>query len=152
MVWSDFFDSKEMINDIMPVYIAGATGHVFVCLHGAGNSAMTFATLAAQMKHKSTIVAIDFRGHGQHSCDDETNLSQEILVTDTLCVLGDTVKRFPGRTICLVGHGMGGAIAIKVANTIETEMAGSEFSKAVLGLAVVDVVESTAMEALPFME
>ena len=47
---------------------------------------------------------------------------------------------------------MGGAIAIKVASVLETEMAGSELSKAVLGLVVIDVVESTAMEALPFME
>ena len=50
MAWSDFFDTKDIINDTMPVYTAGAAGHVFVCLHGAGNSAMTFAALAAQMK------------------------------------------------------------------------------------------------------
>ena len=47
---------------------------------------------------------------------------------------------------------MGGAIAIKVANVIETQMTGSELHKAVLGLVVVDVIESTAMEALPYME
>ena len=47
MAWSDFFDAQDVINETMPVYTAGATGHVFVCLHGAGNSAMTFAALAA---------------------------------------------------------------------------------------------------------
>ena len=50
MVWSDFFDAQDIINDTMPVYTAGAAGHVLVCLHGAGNSAMTFAALAAKMK------------------------------------------------------------------------------------------------------
>ena len=104
------------------------------------------------MKQKSTVVAIDFRGHGQHSCENETHLPQEVLIADTLCVLENTLQRFPGRTIVLVGHGMGGAIAIKAANVIETEMAGSELNKAVLGLVVVDVIESTAMEALPYME
>ena len=48
----------------MPVYIAGNAGHVFICLHGAGNSAMTFAALAANMKHRSVVVAADLRGHG----------------------------------------------------------------------------------------
>ena len=47
---------------------------------------------------------------------------------------------------------MGGSIAAKVAQKIETELAGSELSKAVLGLFVIDVVEGTAMDALPFME
>ena len=136
----------------MPVYTAGTVGHVFVCLHGAGHSAMTFAALAAQMKTKSTIVAIDFRGHGSHYCENETNLSSDVLISDTLSILDHTQKRFPGRSIALIGHGMGGAIATKVANVIETDMAGSEINKAVLGLIVIDVVESSAMEALPFME
>ena len=141
-----------MINDTMPVYTAGTVGHVFVCLHGAGHSAMTFAALAAHMKTKSTVVAIDYRGHGGHYCENETNLSSDVLVGDTIGVLEQTAARFPGRTICMVGHGMGGAIATKVANVIENDMAGSELNKAVLGLVVIDVVESTAMEALPFME
>ena len=48
----------------MPVYVAGTTGHVFICLHGAGNSAMTFAALASNMKNRSVVVAADLRGHG----------------------------------------------------------------------------------------
>ena len=98
------------------------------------------------------MVAIDFRGHGLHSCEDETNLSQDVLIGDTLSVLEHTIQSFPGRTITIVGHGMGGAIATKVASIVETEMAGSELNKALLGLFVIDVVESTAMEALPYME
>ena len=47
---------------------------------------------------------------------------------------------------------MGGSIAAKVASKIENEMADSELHKAVNGLFVIDVVEGTAMDALPFME
>jgi hypothetical protein len=36
----------EMIEDKVPVYIAGTQGHVFLCLHGAGHSALSFAALA----------------------------------------------------------------------------------------------------------
>ena len=113
---------------------------------------MSFAALAGKLKDKSTVVAFDFRGHGLHYCENETNLSQEILIQDTLIVLDYTRKRFDGRTIVIIGHSMGGSIAAKVSQKIETEMAGSELNKAVLGLFVIDVVEGTAMDALPFME
>ena len=109
-----------MINDTIPIYTAGSVGHVFVCLHGAGHSAMTFAALAANMKTKSTVVAIDYRGHGSHFCENETNLSSDVLITDTMSVLEHTQKKYSGRSIVMVGHGMGGAIATKTANVIET--------------------------------
>ena len=47
---------------------------------------------------------------------------------------------------------MGGSIAAKVVHKIETEMTSSPLYSAVLGLFVIDVVEGTAMDALPFME
>ena len=55
-----------MISGIVPVYIAGSSnqGHVFLCLHGAGSSAMSFAAIASKLKAESTIVAFDWRGHG----------------------------------------------------------------------------------------
>ena len=48
--WTDFFDTMEMINDRVPVYTAGTEGHVFVCMHGAGHSALSFARFAEIMK------------------------------------------------------------------------------------------------------
>ena len=64
--WNHFFDRKEKINDIVPLYIAGDKGHVFICMHGAGHSAMSFAALAKYLKDEYTVVAFDFRGHGDH--------------------------------------------------------------------------------------
>ena len=52
----------------------------------------------------------------------------------------------------IIGHSMGGSIAAKVVHKIETEMTSSPLYSAVLGLFVIDVVEGTAMDALPFME
>jgi protein phosphatase methylesterase 1 len=69
--WNAFFDSYEKMNDQVPVYIAGTEGHVFICLHGAGHSAMSFAALAKHLKLTSTVVAFDFRGHGKHFCENE---------------------------------------------------------------------------------
>lgn len=47
---------------------------------------------------------------------------------------------------------MGGSIAAKVAHRIENELKDGELNKAVNGLFVIDVVEGSAMDALPFME
>ena len=47
---------------------------------------------------------------------------------------------------------MGGAIATKTVLKIETEMVDSDLAKAVNAVIIIDVVEGTAMEALPFME
>ena len=47
---------------------------------------------------------------------------------------------------------MGGSIATKVAYKIEREMKDHILNKAVVALFVIDVVEGTAMGALPFME
>jgi protein phosphatase methylesterase 1 len=37
---------------------------MFFCIHGAGLSALSFATLAKEVKHFGTIIAPDLRGHG----------------------------------------------------------------------------------------
>lgn len=47
---------------------------------------------------------------------------------------------------------MGGAIATKTVSKIEKEMADSDLKQAVMGMLIIDVVEGTAMDALPFME
>ena len=64
-----------MMNDRVPIYYAGNKGHVFICLHGAGHSAMSFASLAKHMEKDSTVIAFDYRGHGEHFCENETDMS-----------------------------------------------------------------------------
>lgn len=111
--WNVFFDSYEKMNDQVPIYIAGTEGHVFICLHGAGHSAMSFAALAKQLKINSTVVAFDFRGHGKHYCENETDLSEETLIRDTMEVIRYISAKYPDRSIIMVGHSMGGSIATK---------------------------------------
>lgn len=66
--WEYFYDSLEMIcDDKVPLYSAGTKGHVILCLHGAGHSALSFAHLAKLLKSEendSICCAFDFRGHG----------------------------------------------------------------------------------------
>jgi len=122
---------------------------VFICLHGAGHSAQSFACVAREIKQFATIVAFDFRGHGfskvQQGSED---LSVDTLVYDTLKVLSYVQEVFPDFTIVIMGHSMGGSVACKA-----TEKALKEsLSPKIQGLIVIDVVEGTAIEALPFMD
>ena len=59
------------------------------------------------------MVAFDFRGHGDHYCENETDLSEETLVNDTIEVVKYVHQRFNEASIIIVGHSMGGAIATK---------------------------------------
>lgn len=47
---------------------------------------------------------------------------------------------------------MGGSIAIKVAHKIQLDLSEEAWAKHIMGAFVIDVVEGSAMEALPFME
>lgn len=125
---------------------------MFICLHGAGHSAMSFAALAEKLKGESTFYAFDFRGHGAHICENETDLSTETLIADTIAVMNYVLEKNPNSAINLVGHSMGGSIATKTATKILNEMKDSELAKALVTLFIIDVVEGSAMEALPFME
>jgi len=60
------------------------------------------------------------------------------LTSDLESVYTETVK---GRTCVIIGHSMGGAIGVHLAKNVPAS-----------GLVVVDVVEGTALEALPAME
>mmetsp|Transcript_20832 Transcript_20832/g.3370 ORF Transcript_20832/g.3370 Transcript_20832/m.3370 type:complete len:84 (-) Transcript_20832:683-934(-) len=65
--WEDFFQRREMINDEIPLYLQGSEGTVFLCLHGAGHSALSFASLAQEFKDTPVIIAaFDFRQHGDN--------------------------------------------------------------------------------------
>mmetsp|Transcript_4886 Transcript_4886/g.6477 ORF Transcript_4886/g.6477 Transcript_4886/m.6477 type:complete len:80 (+) Transcript_4886:372-611(+) len=78
------------------------------------------------MKATSTVLAFDWRGHGGHTRPDEADLSVGTLIQDTLEVLQYVCTTYPGRSIILVGHAMGGAIAAKAMHHIETQMAESD--------------------------
>ena len=125
---------------------------MFLCLHGAGHSAMSFACLAKYLKVHSTVIAFDFRGHGDNCTENETDMSEETLIRDTMEVLVFASGLFKDRSIILVGHSMGGSIATKTANKLQSEYASEEIAKQIQGLFVIDVVEGSAMDALPFME
>ena len=127
--WTDYFDHVEKMNDKVPIYHAGTQGHVFLCMHGAGHSALSFAALAKYLKQNSTVVAFDFRGHGDNTLENETDLSEETLVNDSIDVIRHVCARYSDASILIVGHSMGGSIATKAASKVLKDYATEQWHK-----------------------
>lgn len=88
-------------------------------------------------------------------------MSEATLIKEAIEVLDFLSTKFQDQSLILIGHSMGGAIAAKTMEKIllsPEEYYCSDLLKGislilnVIGLFVIDVVEGTAMEALPFME
>ena len=142
------WDSVEFLEDGTPVYMKGKNTCIFMCIHGAGHSAMSFTMLAQEVQDFASTLSYDIRGHGfsKHQAG-EDDLSIGTLVEDSYKVFEYAAKKYANSTFAIMGHSMGGTIAVRLAKKLET----SEFSERVIALITVDVVEGTALEYLPFM-
>ncbi|CAG8629710.1 21876_t:CDS:10, partial [Dentiscutata erythropus] len=128
---------------------ANNSSPLFLLHHGAGYSSLSFALAALHIKNLTngefTMFAYDCRGHGKTKTSDDLNLSLEQLSQDLVDVLkaafGNDV--ITNREIFLVGHSMGGCV---VADAMSRQLIPS-----VTCMAVIDVVEGSAMEALSGM-
>lgn len=146
--WSDYFDQEDDIqipdsDDVFHVYMAGTEGPVVFCLHGGGYSGLSFALAASKIKEKARVVSMDLRGHGKTYTQNDVDLSIQMLCSDVFSVLKTMYGDAPP-AIVLVGHSMGGAVAVHVA--------ANKSLPRLAGLVVVDVVEGTAMASLIHMQ
>ncbi|XVF30181.1 hypothetical protein REPUB_Repub16aG0035100 [Reevesia pubescens] len=146
--WSGYFDREEDVcipdsNDVFHLYMAGTEGPVVFCLHGGGYSGLSYALSAGKIKKKARVVAMDLRGHGKSSTENDLDLSIETMCNDVFAVLKALYEDSPP-AIVLVGHSMGGSVAVHVA--------AKKTLRSLAGLVVVDVVEGTAMASLVHMQ
>ncbi|XP_022733287.1 protein phosphatase methylesterase 1 isoform X3 [Durio zibethinus] len=146
--WAAYFDREEDVcisdsNDVFHLYMAGKEGPVVFCLHGGGYSGLSFALSAGKIKEKARVVAMDLRGHGKSSTENDLDLSIETMCNDVFAVLNALYGDSPP-AIVLVGHSMGGSVAVHVA--------AKKTLRSLAGLVVVDVVEGTAMASLIHMQ
>ena len=111
-------------------------------------SGLSFAMLAKEIKQFARLAAPEFRGHGvsKHKKGDE-DLSIGTLVEDSIEVVDWMIQKFPDSTFVILGHSMGGSVAAKLIKRLETMPQG----KRIIGLIIIDVVEGTAIKALPHM-
>lgn len=143
---SEYFDSEEDIvtnNGSFHIYKKGNTGPILFCLHGGGYSGLTWSLFAVEIckNIECQVIAIDLRGHGLSSSTDDSNLALSTLTKDVEDVIGK-IREDNDVPIILIGHSMGGAVAVDAAHFIDS----------IAGLCVIDVVEGTALEALSSMQ
>ncbi|KAJ9116347.1 hypothetical protein QFC22_004788 [Naganishia vaughanmartiniae] len=154
-------------------------GSVLVCHHGAGSAGTTFACLARSVHELSGgelgVLAFDARGHGKsygRSCRCN-GLTSGVFLSWVICNEGKTrtqpeeaeqvlsfenlqhdfvalVKQvFPNSAdapdVILLGHSMGASPVMSAAPLLQHE------GYKIVGVVVLDVVEGTAVEALPLM-
>ncbi|KAL8862953.1 MAG: hypothetical protein Q9178_000895 [Gyalolechia marmorata] len=165
--WTDYFAQEYYLENARPdevvihhVYLTPPVnkGPLFVLQHGAGSSGLSFAVFAKELSKAlpdAGIMSVEARGHGEtvvksingNIKGEPYDLSIDLLSSD----LSDAVKlgqaklgwtRLPD--IVLVGHSLGGSIVTHVASS-------GALGTAVLGYAVLDVVEGSAMDALQQM-
>uniref|UniRef100_A0A8C1UEP4 Protein phosphatase methylesterase 1 n=1 Tax=Cyprinus carpio TaxID=7962 RepID=A0A8C1UEP4_CYPCA len=127
------------------IYSSGSHGPVLMLLHGGGHSALSWAVFTSVIcsRINCRVVAMDLRGHGDTKVKNPDDLSAETMAKD----IGKVVEALYGENpppIMIIGHSMGGAIAVHTA--------AANHVPSLLGLCVIDVVEGTAMDALNSMQ
>jgi protein phosphatase methylesterase 1 len=156
------------------VYAAGPpdASVCFLCLHGGGYTGATWSLVARalarpeeagvggsggaseQQQRSYRVLAPDLRGHGLTATEDDADLSAETLREDVLALWRalapatnpDQQQQPPPQSVVVVGHSMGGAIAVWACAA-----AANDVLPGLAGCVVVDVVEGTALAALPHM-
>uniref|UniRef100_A0A8D3B4F2 Protein phosphatase methylesterase 1 n=1 Tax=Scophthalmus maximus TaxID=52904 RepID=A0A8D3B4F2_SCOMX len=144
--WSQYFETMEDVEveneNGKDISLIAACVSIWEIL---GHSALSWAVFTAVIcsRINCRVVAMDLRAHGDTKVKSPEDLSADTMAKD----IGKVVEMLYGENpppIMIIGHSMGGAIAVHtaVANHIPS----------LLGLCVIDVVEGTAMDALNSMQ
>ena len=144
--WNTYWDERHLIGgpdgDEFNYFTMGdeSVDCNILLLHGGGFSSLSFSLFAKQLRDfvNCYIIAPDLRGHGASRCQNESKLSMEQLTEDAVLIFDELCQTKP--TI-IIGHSMGGALAVHVSHRTSC-----------VAIIVIDVVEGTAIDALPAME
>ncbi|KAK6204429.1 carboxyl methyl esterase [Scheffersomyces amazonensis] len=120
---------------------------IFVLVHGAGSSSMTFAQLASNLIKEDSNVGIfifDLRGHGDSSSTTDFSLSS--LVEDCSFIIHKFIEKYDlsSNSLYFVGHSLGGAV---IANFLKQPITDLN----IRGEVILDIVEETAVKSLSSM-
>lgn len=165
--WSDYFAQEFYLERPQSPTAHAAKFHVYltppanpkspllVLHHGAGSSALSFALFAKEVRKlmpEIGILAVEARDHGSVVWRPEgqvdNDLSINVLCQDLVDMMNLTQARMGWKElpmVVLIGHSLGGAVVTHAANE-------GVLGNKLLGYAVLDVVEGSAMDALKHMQ
>lgn len=158
--WYDYFRDQDALvspvnGDTFNCYFGGQwedpkpATPLIIFFHGAGHTGLSFALLSKKLEHAYVTAAFDMRHHGLTKCKNEDDLSISTLVQDGVVVVEailNKIDRGKHLPLVLCGHSLGGSVATRVAAELEADK-----SKGinVFAVAMLDIVEELALEALP---
>jgi pimeloyl-ACP methyl ester carboxylesterase len=87
-------------------------GPPFVLLHGLGVSGVVWTAFARRQLSDRTVIAPDLRGHGESDRASDGAYEIANYAADVAHLIHD---RFHGTPVALVGHSLGGLVAIEIA-------------------------------------
>ncbi|KAM0712218.1 hypothetical protein Q7P37_011312 [Cladosporium fusiforme] len=168
--WTNYFDQELYLSHSLPdgstaryhAYITPPSNPskdpLFVCHHGAGSSGLSFAIFAKQIRAllpNAGVLSLDARGHGSSILtpsreEAPPDYALSTLTTDALAIIQETQTHFSWPTLpplLLIGHSLGGAVVTSLTTTY-----GKLLAPTLIGYAVLDVVEGSALEALSHMK
>jgi acylglycerol lipase len=108
---------------------------VIVLAHGLGEHSGRYDVLAAELTaHDFAVYALDHRGHGR-SGGARANIDRFAhLVSDFCAFAGRAAKQHPGAPVYVLGHSMGGAIALAAALRLQSTLRGLVLSAPALAV------------------
>ncbi|KAG5980086.1 putative carboxyl methyl esterase [Claviceps digitariae] len=158
--WTTYFERELYLeSDELPglrfhAYLTSPVGKgpLFVAHHGAGSSGLSFAVVSSEIRKRlptAGILAVDCRGHGSTVSPEgsELDLRLATLAGDLHFVVRATKAQMGWPEVppvILVGHSLGGAVVAELAHT-------GTLGTSLLGYALLDIVEGSAMDALQSM-
>ncbi|KAI1180593.1 Alpha/Beta hydrolase protein [Nemania sp. FL0916] len=160
--WTTYFERELFLHDkaspespTIHAYLTSPVGKgpLFVMHHGGGSSGLSFAVVGDQIRKRVStagIFSLDARGHGSTTLHEgeDVDLSLATLANDLFAAIQLTRQEMKWAElppIVLVGHSMGGAVVTELARL-------GRLGTALLGYAVLDVVEGSAIDALQHMQ
>jgi len=143
--WKKYWQKKEQIqidSGLFTVYSRGEGETLVLLIHGGGYSALTWSLAGEELCKMAgcRVAALDLRGHGE-TVSTDCDMAREKLAGDVQAVADVLIQQGGHKSLVLVGHSLGGAVAVSAAS-----------QGGVAGLIVIDVVEGTAMESLTHMQ
>lgn len=165
--WNEYFDKKENIRFdernfsfntyyTLPKNTDASSIPIFIFHHGAGSSGLSFAnlarTLSDRLDKKCGCIAFDARGHGKTTVIDsdiDVSYDRNNFIDDLKALIeyvySTILMDIPTEklSIILLGHSLGGSIC-----TFTFPNLSADIRKYITGVAMLDIVEEAAKEAL----
>ena len=118
-------------NQVTQLGVGDENGKALVILHGLFGSGSNWRGLSKILSKNFNVITIDLRNHGQS--DHSKEWDYEVMASDVI----ETIDCLELSCFCLLGHSMGGKVAMQLASMVQEKQCRSSFE--ILKLIILDI-------------